>query len=62
MRGIVGAQQEAASAAHTVIVAVEQLVESEVVRSDPTRTVIPSHAVTAVAPGGAHPSYTQAPL
>lgn len=37
MRGIVGAQQEVASAAHTVIVAVEQLVESEVVRSDPHR-------------------------
>ncbi|MFJ9389050.1 CoA transferase subunit A [Nocardioides sp. NPDC101246] len=61
MWGIVGAQQEAAYAAETVIVTVEEIVEEDVVRSDPNRTVLPSHAVTAVVecPGGAHPSYTQ---
>ncbi|MEU4450474.1 CoA-transferase [Nocardioides sp. NPDC023903] len=61
MWGIVGAQQEAAYAAETVIATVEEIVEEDVVRSDPNRTVLPSHAVTAVVevPGGAHPSYTQ---
>ncbi|MEM6107517.1 CoA-transferase [Mycobacterium sp. 050272] len=61
MWGIVGAQQEAAYAARTVIVTVEEIVESEVIRSDPNRTVIPAHAVTAVVccSGGAHPSYSQ---
>lgn len=61
MWGILGAQQEAAYAARTVIVTVEEIVDAEVIRSDPNRTVIPGHAVTAVAhcPGGAHPSYSQ---
>lgn len=61
MWGIVGAQQEAAYAARTVIVTVEEIVEPEVIRSDPNRTLIPAHAVTAVVhcPGGAHPSYAQ---
>lgn len=61
MWGIVGAQQEAAYAAREVIVTVEEIVEPEVIRSDPNRTVIPAHAVTAVVhcPGGAHPSYAQ---
>lgn len=61
MWGIVGAQQEAAYAAGAVIVTVEEIVAPHVVRSDPNRTVIPAHAVTAVVhcPGGAHPSYAQ---
>jgi glutaconate CoA-transferase subunit A len=61
MWGIVGAQQEAAYAARTVIATVEEIVDEDVVRSDPNRTVLPAHAVTAVvhSPGGAHPSYTQ---
>ncbi|RRO16930.1 CoA transferase subunit A [Saccharopolyspora rhizosphaerae] len=61
MWGITGAQQEAAYAARTVIATVEEVVDEDVVRSDPNRTVLPSHAVAAVVecPGGAHPSYSQ---
>jgi glutaconate CoA-transferase subunit A len=61
MWGILGAQQEAAYAAERVIVTVEELVSADVVRSDPNRTVLPSHVVSAVVhcPGGAHPSYAQ---
>jgi glutaconate CoA-transferase, subunit A len=59
--GIVGAQQEVAYAADRVIVTVEEIVDEEVVRSDPNRTLVPAHAVDAVVhcPGGAHPSYVQ---
>lgn len=59
--GIVGAIQEVAYAAERVIVTVEEVVEDEVVRSDPNRTLLPAHAVDAVVhcPGGAHPSYVQ---
>ena len=61
MWGIVGAQQEAAFAGKNVIVTVEEIVDPEVVRADPNRTLIPSHAVDAVVhcPGGAYPSYAQ---
>ena len=61
MWGITGAQQEAAYAARTVIATVEEVVDEDVIRSDPNRTVLPSHAVSAVVecPGGAHPSYAQ---
>lgn len=59
--GITGAQQEAVYAAATAIVVVEELVDPEVIRADPSRTLIPSHAVDAVVhlPRGAHPSYAQ---
>lgn len=59
--GITGVQQEAAFAAERVIVTVEEIVDDEVVRSDPNRTLIPAHAVDAVCvvPRGAHPSYVQ---
>jgi len=59
--GITGAMQPAAYAARTVILTVEEVVEPEVVRSDPNRTLVPGHAVDAVVhvPGGAHPSYAQ---
>lgn len=59
--GITGAQQEAAYAAGKVIVTVEEIVPTEVVRSDPNRTLVPAHAVDAVVevPLGAHPSYAQ---
>lgn len=59
--GITGAQQEAAYAAGRVIVTVEEIVSTEVVRSDPNRTLVPAHAVDAVVhvPHGAHPSYAQ---
>ncbi len=61
MWGIVGSQQEAAYAARKVVVTVEQIVDTSVVRADPNRTVLPAHAVDAVVecPGGAHPSYAQ---
>ncbi len=61
MWGILGAQQEAAFAAGAVIATVEEIVDHDVVRSDPNRTVLPSHIVSAVVPcsGGAHPSYAQ---
>ncbi len=61
MWGILGAQQEACYAAGDVIVLVEEIVDDEVVQADPNRTVLPSHAVSAVvhAPRGAHPSYAQ---
>ncbi|MCW2494445.1 CoA-transferase [Jatrophihabitans sp.] len=61
MWGILGAQQEAAFSADVVIVTVEEVVDEDVVRSDPNRTIIPAHAVDAIVecPGGAHPSYAQ---
>lgn len=61
MWGITGVQQEAVYAADRAIVVVEEIVEPEVVRADPNRTLIPAHAVDAVAvvPQGAHPSYVQ---
>lgn len=59
--GILGAQQEAAYAARRVIVTVEDVVDADVIRRDPNRTIIPAHAVDAVVhlPRGAHPSYAQ---
>src|SRR5699024_6261134 len=59
--GITGVQQEAVYAAERVIVTVEEIVDDEVIRSDPNRTIIPAHAVDAVCvvPRGAHPSYVQ---
>jgi len=59
--GLLGCQKEAAFAAERVIVVVEELVEEEVVRADPNRTVIPGLIVDAVVvePFGAHPSYVQ---
>ena len=61
MWGITGTQQEAAYAADRVIVLVEELVDTDVIRADPNRTIIPAHAVDAVCavPYGAHPSYVQ---
>jgi glutaconate CoA-transferase subunit A len=54
-------QKEAAFAARRVIVVVEEIVETDVIRSDPNRTVIPDLVVDAVVhePYGAHPSYVQ---
>lgn len=55
--GLTGIQAEAVYAADKAIVVVEELVEDEVVRSDPNRTLVPAHAVDAVVvcPRGAHP-------
>jgi glutaconate CoA-transferase subunit A len=59
--GLLGCQKEAAFAADRVIVVVEELVEEEVIRADPNRTIIPGLIVDAVVvePWGAHPSYVQ---
>ena len=59
--GLLGVQKEAAFAARRVIVVVEELVETAVVRADPNRTLIPGTVVSAVVvePWGAHPSFAQ---
>src|SRR5690606_15617472 len=59
--GLLGMQKEVAFAAKKVIVVVEELVDEEVIRRDPNRTLIPSVVVDAVVvePYGAHPSYVQ---
>ena len=61
MWGILGAQKEAALAARRLVVVVEEVVDEEVIRADPNRTIIPAVAVDAVVhePFGAHPSYVQ---
>jgi glutaconate CoA-transferase subunit A len=59
--GLLGCQKEAAFAADRVIVVVEEVVQEEVIRADPNRTIIPGLIVDAVVvePWGAHPSYVQ---
>jgi len=59
--GILGEQREAAFAARRVILTAEEIVDADVIRSDPNRTLIPSLVVSAVChvPWCAHPSYTQ---
>lgn len=59
--GIIGEQKEAAFAARRVILTAEEIVDEEVIRSDPNRTLIPGFIVSAVChvPYAAHPSYTQ---
>ena len=59
--GIVGEQREAAFAAKRVIVTAEEIVDEEIIRSDPNRTILPAMVVSAVChvPHAAHPSYTQ---
>lgn len=59
--GIIGEQKEAAFAASRVILTAEEIVDEEIIRSDPNRTLIPGFIVDAVChvPCCAHPSYTQ---
>src|SRR3972149_1767097 len=59
--GIIGEQKEAAFAAQRVILTAEEIVDEQVIRSDPNRTLIPGFIVDAVCqvPYAAHPSYTQ---
>ncbi|MEN4042147.1 MAG: CoA-transferase [Anaerolineaceae bacterium] len=59
--GIIGEQKEAAFAARRVILTAEEIVDEEIIRSDPNRTIIPAFKVDAVChvPFCAHPSYTQ---
>ena len=57
--GIMGEIRDAVFAADTVVLSVEEIVDEEVIRSDPNRTVVPGSAVDFVVeePYGAHPSY-----
>lgn len=59
--GILGEIVEAAFAANTVILSVEELVSNDVIRSDPNRTYIPGSEVDYIVedPFGSHPSYAQ---
>ena len=59
--GLLGCQKEAAFAAERVLVVVEELVEPDVIRRDPNRTVIPGVVVDAVVeqPFACHPSFAQ---
>jgi glutaconate CoA-transferase subunit A len=59
--GLYGVQKEAAFASQRVIVTVEEIVDSSVIRSDPNRTIIPGIIVSGVVhePFGAHPSFVQ---
>jgi len=59
--GILGEQKEAAFAAQRLILTAEEIVDEEVIRADPNRTIIPGFIVNAVCcvPYASHPSYTQ---
>jgi glutaconate CoA-transferase subunit A len=59
--GLLGIQKEVAFASRKVIVVVEEIVDEELIRADPNRTLIPGLIVDAVVhqPYGAHPSYVQ---
>lgn len=59
--GLLGCQKEAAFAAKKLVVVVEEIVDEQVIRADPNRTLIPDLIVSAVVhePYGAHPSYVQ---
>ena len=61
MWGLTGIQAEAVFAAKRAIVVVEEIVDDDVIRADPNRTVIPALAVDAVVecPGATHPSFSQ---
>lgn len=59
--GIQGEIPEVALAAETVVLCVEELVDEQVIRSDPNRTVVTGADVDYVVedPYGSHPSYAQ---
>lgn len=59
--GILGEIVEAAFAADTVVLSVEEIVNTDVIRSDPNRTYIPGSEIDYLVeePFGAHPSYAQ---
>jgi glutaconate CoA-transferase, subunit A len=59
--GIIGEQKEAAFASKKVILTAEEIVDPQIIRSDPNRTLIPGFIVSAVChvPYCSHPSYTQ---
>lgn len=59
--GLLGTQKEAAFASKQVVIVAEEIVDEDVIRRDPNRTLIPGLIVDAVVhePYGAHPSYVQ---
>ncbi|MFZ3216254.1 MAG: CoA-transferase [Candidatus Acidiferrales bacterium] len=59
--GSLGVAVDGARAARKVIVVAEEIVEPDVIASDPNRTLVPGFLVAAVVhePGGAHPSPVQ---
>jgi glutaconate CoA-transferase subunit A len=59
--GLLGMQKEVAFASKHVVIVVEEIVDEEIIRRDPNRTLIPGLIVDAVVvePFGAHPSYVQ---
>ena len=59
--GLLGCQKEVAFASKRTIVVVEEIVDENVIRRDPNRTVIPGAVVDAVVeePLGCHPSFAQ---
>ena len=59
--GMLGIQTEAAFAGRRLIVTVEEIVDEDIIRSDPNRTIIPAHVVDAVVavPRGSHPHSVQ---
>jgi len=59
--GLMGSQKESAFAAKKVIVVAEEIVDEELIRQDPNRTLVPAMIVSAVVhePWGCHPSYVQ---
>jgi glutaconate CoA-transferase subunit A len=56
-----GVSQEAALAAKAVIVLADEVVDGEVIRAEPDRTIVPAFKVVAVVarPGACHPSPLQ---
>jgi glutaconate CoA-transferase subunit A len=59
--GNLGISEEAALASQTVILVAEEIVDRDVILSDPNRVLVPGFRVAAVVhePGGAHPSPVQ---
>jgi glutaconate CoA-transferase subunit A len=59
--GNLGISLQAARAADGVLLTCEEIVDADVIHSDPNRTLVPGFLVRAVAavPGGSHPSPTQ---
>lgn len=57
--GSLGVDEEGINASRRVVVITEKVVDSEVIRKDPNRTIVPNFRVNAVVeqPFGAHPSH-----
>ncbi|MFC1920915.1 CoA transferase subunit A [Chloroflexota bacterium] len=57
--GTLGVDAEGVNASRTVIITTEKIVDSDVIRRDPNRTIIPGYRVAAVVeqPWGAHPMH-----